>query len=415
MSDDDRGRAELLAEVEELRRRVAKLERFGREQVASTGSGQATSSIPAAQNDLGASEARLKSIMDAMPDGLYIVDRQYRIEYVNPAIEREFGPVDERKCHEYFHEFKEPCSWCKNPEVFAGKSVRWEWHSEKTGKTYDLSDTPFRGADGEICKLEIFHDITDRKRAEDKLTRAVAEFARSNRELEQFASVASHDLQEPLRMVASYTQLLAKRYGDQLDDDAKDFIGYAVDGANRMQRLIQDLLTYSRVGTRGKPFEKTDSHAALGEAIANLAAAIDESGAVVSNDELPAVTADRPQLVGVFQNLIGNAVKFRGEEPPRIHVSAELKAVSADRQADEWVFTVRDNGIGIAPEYHERIFEIFQRLHTASEYPGTGIGLALCKRIVTRHGGRIWVESEPGKGSTFLFTIPEHQERGGVR
>jgi len=241
-------------------------------------------------------------------------------------------------------------------------------------------------------------DITDRKWAEEELKRTVAELERSNQDLEQFAYVASHDLQEPLRMVSSYTQLLAKRYKDSLDKDANEFIDYAVDGANRMQRLIEDLLSYSRVSSRGKEPVAGDAHSALSEAIANLSTAISESGAVVANDDLPEVRADRTQLAQVFQNLISNAIKFRGEEPPRVHVSAE-------RKGWEWVFAVKDNGMGIEPEYHQRIFTIFQRLHGREEYPGTGIGLALCKRIVERHGGSMWVESEPGKGSTFYFSL----------
>jgi PAS domain S-box-containing protein len=253
--------------------------------------------------------------------------------------------------------------------------------------------------------LGVARDITERKRAEQKLKQTMAELARSNRELEQFAYVASHDLQEPLRMVASYVQLLARRYQGRLDADADEFIAYAVDGATRMQALINDLLAYSRVGTRGRPFEPTDCEAILDQALANLQVAIEESGAVVTHDPLPTVMADGTQLVQLFQNLIGNAVKFRGEQPPRIHISAQ-KTSEVSKTSEVWAFSVRDNGIGIDPEYHERIFMIFQRLHSREEYEGTGIGLAVCRKIVERHGGRIWVESQPGKGSTFYFTIP---------
>ena len=239
-----------------------------------------------------------------------------------------------------------------------------------------------------------------RERQQDKLKRALADLARSNRELEQFAYVASHDLQEPLRMVSSYTQLLADRYEEKLDDKARKYIAYAVDGAIRMQRLIGDLLTYSRVGTRGGPPAPTDAHAALGEALGNLAAAIAENHAIITNDDLPTVRADASQLVQVFQNLLGNAIKFHGPELPCIHVSAKA-------EDDEWVFSVKDNGIGIDPQYKEKMFVIFQRLHTRQEYAGTGIGLALCRRIIERHGGRIWFESAPGKGATFSFTLPK--------
>lgn len=244
------------------------------------------------------------------------------------------------------------------------------------------------------------HDVTDRKAADAALKASLSDLERSNRELEQFAYVASHDLQEPLRMVSSYTQLLARRYSDRLDQDAHEFIGYAVDGANRMQRLIQDLLAYSRVATRGLPFQAVDLHQVLGEAIANLHAAIDESRALVSTGDLPIVHGDRTQLVQLLQNLIGNSLKFRREEePPRVHVSAR-------RQGEEWILTVKDNGIGIDPQHFRRLFVVFQRLHGSREYPGTGIGLALCQRIVTRHGGRIWVESTPGVGSEFFFSLP---------
>jgi len=241
-------------------------------------------------------------------------------------------------------------------------------------------------------------EITERKRAEEELQKAVAELERSNAELERFAYIASHDLQEPLRMVASYTQLLEKRYKDRLDADANDFIGYAVDGAKRMQQLINDLLTYSRVGTRGKPFEPTDCMTVFEAAVANLDVAIQESGAEVASDPLPSVMADEGQLVQLFQNLIDNAIKFHGEEPPRVHVSAE-------QSGDEWVFSVRDNGIGIDSQYLEQVFKVFQSLH-GGKYRGTGIGLSIAKKIVERHGGRIWLESQPGKGSTFYFTIP---------
>ena len=203
-------------------------------------------------------------------------------------------------------------------------------------------------------------------------------------------------------MVSSYTQLLEKRYKDKLDADAHDFIGYAVHGAKRMQQLINDLLTYSRVGTRGKPFEPTDCAAVFDDAVANLDVAIRDSSAEVTSDLLPSVMADEGQLLQVFQNLIDNAIKFHKDELPRVHFSAEQKR-------DEWVFSVRDNGIGIEPQYFERIFTIFQRLH-GEEYRGTGIGLAITKRIVQRHGGRIWLESQPGKGSIVYFTIPEKEK-----
>ncbi|MEE9459134.1 MAG: ATP-binding protein, partial [Candidatus Bathyarchaeia archaeon] len=241
-----------------------------------------------------------------------------------------------------------------------------------------------------------------REQAEKQLEKVVKNLKRSNIDLEQFAYVASHDLQEPLRMVTSYVQLIEKRYKDKLDNDANEFISYATNGTKLMQSLINDLLMFSRVETRGKTFHPTDCSAVLDQVITNLQIVIEENGVVITRDALPTVLADANQLIRLFQNFISNAVKFRSKESPQIHISAKKKK-------NEWIFSVRDNGIGIAPEYFERIFVIFQRLHGREEYPGTGIGLAVSKRIVERHGGRIWVESEPGKGSTFYFTIPDKE------
>jgi len=234
---------------------------------------------------------------------------------------------------------------------------------------------------------------------ERKVEERTAELVRSNRELEQFAYIASHDLQEPLRMVSSYVQLISKRYKDKLDNDANEFIDYIVNGTNHMQTLLRDLLEYSRVGTKGKPFELTDLNISLKNAISNLNKHIEESRAEISCGNLPGVYADETQIVQVFQNLIDNAIKFCGDKPPRIHISSEWKKT-------EWVISVSDNCMGIDPKHFDRIFEMFKRLHAGDKYPGTGIGLAVCKKIVERHGGRIWVESEPGKGSTFYFTMP---------
>ena len=232
-----------------------------------------------------------------------------------------------------------------------------------------------------------------------ELEQLTAALRRSNAELEQLAYVASHDMQEPLRMVASYLQLLTRRYGDRLDADGHEFIGYAVDGAKRMQAMINDLLVLSRVSTKARPFAPTDCAKVLATARIQLQVAIAESGATITEDPLPTVQGDAVQLLQLFQNLIANAIKFRGDAAPEVHVSAEATE-------EGWCFSVRDNGIGIAPEYFERIFLLFQRLHGRKEYPGTGIGLALCKRIVERHGGRLWVESASGQGSTFRFTLP---------
>lgn len=241
-------------------------------------------------------------------------------------------------------------------------------------------------------------EIEERKRETALREQVMADLKRSNEELQQFAYVASHDLQEPLRMVSSYSQLLADRYKDKLDEKANKYIHYAVDGAVRMQQLIQDLLAYSRVTTKGGEIAKVESQPALQNALSNLEAAIADSGAVITQDPLPSVAADGTQLTQLFQNLLGNAIKFRGDTSPRIHVGAE-------RDGEYWRFSVADNGIGIEERYLEKIFVIFQRLHTRSEYAGTGIGLSICKRIVERFGGRIWLKSEPGKGSTFYFVL----------
>ncbi len=226
-----------------------------------------------------------------------------------------------------------------------------------------------------------------------------AALQRSNAELEQLAYVASHDLQEPLRMIASYLSLVERRYGERLDADGKEFIGYAVDGAKRLQAMINDLLAYSRVNTKAHTFVAVDCASIAATAVHQLRVAIEEHGAVVTLGDLPTVQGDPTQLLQLFQNLIGNAIKFHGQDPPRVQVGAE---------SDEsgWCFAVRDNGIGIAPEQFQRLFVLFQRLHGRQAYPGTGIGLALCKRIVELHGGRIWIESAPGEGATFKFTLP---------
>jgi signal transduction histidine kinase/DNA-binding response OmpR family regulator len=271
---------------------------------------------------------------------------------------------------------------------------------------------------GAIASSQLYAQI---KQAEEALRQQAKELTRSNKELEQFAYVASHDLQEPLRMVTSYVQILAEDYEGRLGADADRFINYAVDGANRMKVLINDLLEYSRVGSQGKPFESTHCEEVVEQVISDLEGAIKESGGKVTWEGLPTVMADATQLAQLLRNLVGNGIKFRGEAPPHVQVSAELASSGArpsearENARQEWLFSVRDNGIGIAPKHFERIFEMFQRLHHRSEYPGTGIGLAICQKIVERHGGRIWVESELGEGSTFYFTIPLRKEDGPVR
>lgn len=288
----------------------------------------------------------------------------------------------------------------------------------KDGSYYwvDTAIVPFMNEEGRAEKyLAIRAVITDRVQAEEalrasrsELVSQIEQLARSNKELEQFAYVASHDLQEPLRTVSGYLQLLQGRHQDALDEDANEFISYAVKAAARMKQLIEDLLAFSRVGTTAKEPAPTACDVVITEVLDSLELAIDDANAMVTHDPLPVVSADAGQLMQLLQNLISNALKYRhADRDPVIHISAE-------QREGEWVFSVKDNGIGIEDKYAERIFVIFQRLHGKEEYSGTGIGLAVCKKIVERHGGRIWVESVPGEGSTFLFTIPLYEEYANV-
>lgn len=367
--------------------------------------------IRSAQQELQLTYARLNGIIDGSPDMIAAVDVEYHYIACNDAYKTEFEKIFGRKIHLGMSLFE---ALSHLPEEMENNVALWTralegesftlssefGSSELQRNIYELSFSPIRDSAGlAIGAAHIVRDITERKRVSEDLAKKTAELARSNQELEQFAYIASHDLQEPLRMISSYVQLLAKRYQGKLDQDADEFIHYAVDGAARMQRLITDLLSYSRVGTRGKPFEPTDSYQVLAAALDNLQLAIADNAAFITHDRLPTVTADGSQLTQLFQNLIGNAIKFHSTLPPTIHIGAQ-------QQDNEWLFSVRDNGIGIAPEHFERIFMIFQRLHASAEYPGTGIGLAVCKRIVERHGGRIWIESQPGQGATFFFTLP---------
>jgi PAS domain S-box-containing protein len=355
----------------------------------------------------------LRLLMSTIPDRIFFKDLQSRIVRNNAAHARGFGTTPDacvgKTDFDFFsreyaeHTFAEEQEIIRtgNPIINQDQRIVRRDGTVVWGSTTKM---PWRDPDGRIIgTFGLTRDVTATKEAEARLRKEHEELTRSNAELEQFAYVASHDLQEPLRAVASCVQLLKKRYEGRLDARADEFILHAVEGTKRMQALINDLLAYSRVGTHQQPFEPVDCSEIVEEALANLTVAVQESGATVTRDPLPTVMADPTHLTQVFQNLIGNALKFRAEDrKPLIHLTAK-------NAAGQWTFAVRDNGIGIEPQYFERIFRVFQRLHTRERYPGTGIGLAICKKIVDRHGGRIWIESQPGQGSTFYFTLPDRQ------
>ncbi|HRN51722.1 MAG TPA: ATP-binding protein [Anaerolineales bacterium] len=361
----------------------------------------------ALQLDLNAVSLQLNSLIENSPSAISIKDVDGRYQMVNSQFERLAGlsqaQIIGKDADGVFKgTLLETVQENEVEALLTRRAATIEMNVQLEGKARTVLNLQFPLFDQEDELLGlggIWTDITDQKQMEDNLRKKNIDLQRSNQELEQFAYVASHDLQEPLRMVSSYMQLLEARYKEKLDDDAKEFIDYAVDGAARMQRLIQDLLAFSRVGTRGRDPEAVDAGIALGEALQNLSVRIQENGARVEHGKLPTVFVDRNQLTQVMQNLVGNAIKFRAERQPVIRVSTE-------RRGDFYEFKVADNGVGFDPKHAERIFVIFQRLNSREQYEGTGIGLAICKKIVERHGGRIWVESEPGQGSTFHFTLP---------
>ncbi len=353
------------------------------------------------QEALHESESRFKAVFQGSLDAMVIADDEGYYVDANPAAEALLGlPMEEligshiSRFLDTQHNFQAIWKAFREQRRFASeiRLVRsnGQWVDVESQAVADI--LPGR-------HLSVLRDITDRKRAEEALRQTAEELERSNRDLEQFAYVASHDLQEPLRMVTGFMRLLEERCG-QLDDTSHEYIDYAVDGAGRMQQMIADLLTYSRVGTQGKQPVSVDVGEVLEYAKANLRATIDETQAVIESDPLPTIEADPAQLRQLLQNLLSNALKFRAEDRrPEVHIGV----CREDRQ---WVFHVRDNGIGVEPRQHERMFMLFQRLHTREKYPGSGIGLAVCKKIVERHGGRIWVESAPEEGTTFFFTFP---------
>jgi len=350
-----------------------------------------------------------RQILDAASNGIFGLDGDGQVTFVNPAACKLLGLTENRVMGKQIvailpglgaQRLVPGGAGCTLLSPFThGRAQSTNdglfWRADGTSIPVDYESSPIVERGHVTGVVVSFRDISQRKKLHD--------LNRSNAELEQFAYVASHDLQEPLRMITSYTNLLAKRYAANFDDDAKEFMGYITDGAKRMQILINDLLAYSRVGTKGKAFAPVDMESELMRTLAVLQIAIAESGATVTHDPLPAVSGDDVQMGQLLQNLIGNSIKYRGKQSPSIHIACE-------RQENYWRFSVRDNGIGIDPKFAEHIFVIFQRLHNKEEYAGTGIGLALCKRIVERHGGKIWVESQIGQGATFYFTLPTDGE-----
>lgn len=343
---------------------------------------------------------RLNEVMEILPAYLILLTPNYHVAFANRFFRERFGESHGKPCYEYLFGLTEPCENCETYKVLkTGKPHHWEW-AGPDGGNYDIYDFPFKDADGSPLIMEFGIDITGRKKAEEQLKETIAELKRSNEELQSFAYITSHDLQEPLRTIASYAQLIDKRYKGQLDPDADDFIDFMVGGAKRMKNMIQGLLEYSRIGRQEEQFKTFRALDALNIALDNLYSAVDECHAEITYDSLPEIYGSESQITRVFQNLIGNALKFRKKElTPEIHISAK-------KEDNEFIFSVTDNGVGIEKQYTDRIFEVFKRLHTIDEYQGAGIGLAIVKRIINYHGGRVWVESEFGVGSTFYFTIP---------
>jgi PAS domain S-box-containing protein len=369
----------------------------------------------AAEEHLAQMESRYRGLLEAAPDAMVVVNQAGYVVLLNLQAEKQFGYYQGELLGKRVKQII--------PEGFAERLIADGLRSaddalkqhiglglEFTGRRKDGSEFPLElmlsplGNGAEALVIAAIRDISVRKQAEELLLQKMRELNRSNEELGQFAYVASHDLQEPLRMVASYTTLLSRRYKGKLDADADEFIAFAVDGASRMQRLIQDLLAYSRIGSTGKQLSETCSELALKRTLEILHGGIEDSGAIVTHDPLPLVMADELQLLQLFQNLVGNAIKYHRAGVPRVHISASRESGSRDGDS-RWLFSVRDNGLGIDPQYFERIFGMFQRLHKREEFAGTGIGLAICKKIVERHGGTISVESQPGQGSRFSFSL----------
>ncbi|HEX2866248.1 MAG TPA: ATP-binding protein [Ignavibacteriales bacterium] len=365
-----------------------------------------------AERALAEKQELLKNVLEFVPVGVWVLDNKGRRLLSNRMVREIWGGLkyqnkDDLQMHKgWWANSGEPIQdyeWATARTLLKGETVINEEVLvecfDGSIKTLLLSSVPIKEG-GQMGAIVTNVDISEIRHYQEKLQHTLLELERSNKELEQFAYIASHDLQEPMRMIASFTQLLASRYQGKLDEKADEYIAFALEGARRMQTLIRDLLKYARVTSRLKPFEKLDLNEILDDVLSDLQLVVSESGAEITTDPLPEIMGDITQIRQLLQNLVSNAIKFRGSLPPRIHISS-----SHDKK--DWLFSVRDNGIGIDPQFHERIFLIFQRLHEREKYPGTGIGLALCKKIVELHGGKIWLESEPGRGTTFLFSVPK--------
>ncbi len=368
--------------------------------------------IKESEQKLKKSEVKYRELYEDAPNAYFSVSSDGEIMYCNRVATKILGYDMEEllnmKVTDLYFDSREGKEKAKvvfdrflNSQVIQDEELLMR-HKNGLPLWISLSVKALKDEKGKILQSRsIVIDITERKKAEEEITDALEEVKRSNAELEQFAYVASHDLQEPLRMVSGFANLLEKRYKESLDEDAHDFIDFIIDGANRMHNLINDLLAFSRIGTQGRVFKPTDMNVVLEATLNNIRISVIETNAIITNDPLPVIVADESQMVQLLQNLISNAIKFHGLVPPKIHISGEVKK-------DDWIFTVRDNGIGIDSKNFERIFVIFQRINKKGEYSGTGIGLAACKKIIKRHRGKIWVESELKKGSTFYFSIPRN-------
>jgi len=361
-----------------------------------------------AEQKLKESEEKYRLISENANDLIAILNSKFEHEYINEkAYQKILGYSNEDILGKTRHDMIHPADTKQAFKVLKDGFKKGEGTGElrlqhKNGNYIwiETKGRTFKSSDGLLKAITVSRDITERKRSEQLLRETIEDLARINAELEQFTYIASHDLKEPLRMISNFAQLLEKRYKDKLDEDANDFIKFITEGVVRMQDLINSLLAYSRIGKNYKEFEKVDLNDVLKDTIDNLKQIINETNAEIIHDSLPSLFADKYQLIQVFQNLISNAIKFRGIDPPLVHISSRL-------DSKHWVFSIRDNGIGIKSKDFERIFVIFQRLHAKDEYDGTGIGLSICKKIVEQYGGKIWVDSEVGKGSTFYFSIPK--------